>query len=348
MLDSRKSGDSPPIEPDVLNDYFANIGPRINSTFPGEPVLNWTRPDCIYKFQLNSISEDDVLKYLSTLSADSSIDVLGFDTKLLRCGADVLTSSLTELFNASIKESHLPTDWKRARITPIYKGSGSNEDPSNYRPISIVSHIPKALEKCINSQMMSYFDEHSLLTCDQSAFRAGHSTTTSAHKLFDDLLDNINEGFINGSCFLDLKKCFDTIDHVLLVQKLEKYGVKGSELLWFKDYLSSRTQAVASNGSMSELKPMYTGVPQGSVLGPILFLIFINDLPDCLLCTACNIYADDTELHCCGNTITEVEETLQHDVHNLGKWFHDNRLVPNGAKSYSMLTSSNRVEYVMI
>ena len=342
LVSARKGGDCPPMAPNVLNDYFANIGPRLNCTFPGEPVLNWSRPDCMYKFEIKTILEDDVFKYFSTLSAESNIDVLGFDTKLLTCGADVLTPSLTVLFNASISESYLPADWKRARVTPIYKGAGPQDDPGNYRPISIVSHIPKALEKCINSQLMAYLDKYELLTCDQSAFRSGHSTTTAAHKLFDDLFDNINEGLINGSCFLDLKKCFDTIDHGLLLQKLEKYGIGDGELLWFKNYLSVRTQAVACNGRMSEFKPMRTGVPQGSVLGPLLFLIFINDLPDCLMCTACNIYADDTEIHCCDNTVDEVEEFLQRDVDNLGKWFYDNRLVLNGAKSYSMLTSCNR------
>ena len=128
----------------------------------------------------------------------------------------------------------------------------------------------------------------------------------------------------------------------MLLLKLQKYGITGAELLWFKDYLSERTQVVAVNGTTSESKRVFTGVPQGSVLGPLLFLIFINDLPDCLLCTACNIYADDTELHCCANTVTEVENTLQCDVRNIGNWFHDNRLVPNGTKTYSMLTSSNR------
>lgn len=183
---------------------------------------------------------------------------------------------------------------------------------------------------------MSYFHDHSLPSCDQSAFRRGHSTTTAAHKLFDDLLGNINEGLINGSCFLDLKKCFDTIDHKLLIIKPNKYGIRGAELLWFEDYLNGRSQAVAINGSTSH------GVPQGSVLGPLLFLVFINDLPECLNCTASNIYADDTEIHSCGNTISEVSSLLQQHVNNVVKWLKDNKLVLNGDKSFCMLTSSNR------
>ncbi len=296
----------------------------------------------MYQFKFDCVSEDDVHKYLSSLSDDSNIDILGFDSKLLRCGADVLTASLTELFNVSIRTHCLPADWKRARVTPVYKGTGSMDDPSSFRPISIVSHIPKILERCINSQLSSYFDEHDLLSCDQSAFRKGHSTATAAHKLVDDLLDNINEGLINGSCFFDLKKCFDTIDHDLLLQKLEKYGIIGPELLWFKSYLTNRTQCVASNGTVSSFKHVTTGVPQGSVLGPLLFLIFINDLPDALYRTASNIYADDTEIHACGSSMDEVNDILQCGVDDVSNWFYENKLVLNNTKSFCMLTTSNR------
>ena len=122
---------------------------------------------------------DAVYKYLSTLPSESSIDILGFDSRLLRCAADILSPSLTKLFNKSLQSHCLPADWKRARVTPIYKGAGSKDDPSNYRPIAVVSHIPKALEKCINSWLMSYFEEHVLFTPDQSAFRSSHSIITS-------------------------------------------------------------------------------------------------------------------------------------------------------------------------
>ena len=332
---------SPPISPDVFNDYFSDIGPRLNRTFPTENTVNWTRPKCMYSYEFNAILEDDVFKYLSDLSYDSNIDVLGFDSKLLRHGASVLTTSVTELFNMSITSHHMPADWKRARVTPIYKGTGSVDEPNNYRRISIVSHIPKVLEKMVNSQLIAYFDAFSLLTCDQSAFRRGHSTATAAHKLFDDMLDNINEGLVNGICFFDLRKCFDTIDHDLLLFKLEKYGITGDALSWFSNYLSVRTQTVSINGATSQSKPMSTGVPQGSVLGPMLFLIFINDLPTSLSCTASNIYADDTAIHACGRCIDDVNTLLQHDVRNITRWFRDNKLVVNFVKTFCMLTSCN-------
>ncbi len=342
LLKSKQSGDIPPIAPDVFNEYFSGIGPSLNSTFPDANTTNWTLPESRYTFELQEISEDDVLKHLSALPDESNIDILGFDAKLLRLGASVLTPSLTALFNMSVECHHLPADWKRARVTPIYKGVGADDEPGNYRPISIVSHVSKILEKLVNCQLISYFDEHCLLTCDQSAFRRGHSTATAAHKLFDDMQDNINEGLVNGICFFDLKKCFDTIDHEILLYKLEKYGIRGNELSWFGSYLSDRSQTVSVNGVSSSFKTVYTGVPQGSVLGPMLFLIFINDLPVCLNGTASNIYADDTAVHASGSTIHEVNTLLQRNIDNIARWFRENKLVINYAKTFCMLTTSNR------
>ena len=142
----------------------------------------------------------------------------------------------------------------------------------------------------------------------------GTSTTTALHRLVDDLLDNMNEGMVNAICFFDLKKCFDSIDHKLLILKLEKYGILDREMLWFTDYLYDRTQSVFVNGSSSSFNDINVGVPQGSVLGPLLFLVFINDLPCCLTNTFLNIYADDTVIHACGSDINNVQQLLQRDV----------------------------------
>ena len=204
------------------------------------------------------------------ISNSSKQDVLGFDSKLLWDASDSSISSVTSLFNKSMHTHQLPADWKKARVTPIYKGNGEVNEPSNYRPISVVSHISKFFEKCVNYYLLQYFENHSFLCHDQSAFRKGHSTGTVLHKLVDDLLDNINEGMMNAIYFFDLKKCFDTINHDLLLFKLQKYGVENNELLWFIDYLSDRSQAVTVDGCISSFTTINIGVPQ--VLGPLLFL----------------------------------------------------------------------------
>ena len=331
-----------PVDPETFNTYFSTVGSTLNLTFPRQTNPAWNDPDCLYRFKFSVISEEEILKYLKSLSDTTNTDVLGFDSKLLLHGAEVLTASLTELFNNSLAKSSLPADWKRARVTPIYKGDGAKDEPGNYRPISVVSHIPKVLEKCVNSQLIAYLNQHSLLSCDQSAFRKGHSTTTSAHKLLDDLMDNINEGMVNAICFFDLKKCFDTIDHPLLLAKLQRYGITDYELSWFEDYLSDRTQLVVANSACSKKASVSTGVPQGSVLGPLLFLLFINDLPKCLKHTSSNIYADDTAIYTCGNNLNEVRDQLQRDIENISRWFAENKLTVNSTKSYCMLITSNR------
>ena len=168
----------------------------------------------------------------------------------------------------------VPVDWKNARVTPVYKGSGSKDDCDNYRPLSVIYNVAKIMEKCIQKQVLSYLEEHSFITVDQSAYLKNHSTQITLHKANDNWLNNIDDGLINGVCFFfDLMKCFNTIGPEILLFKLDKYGIRNSTLYWFRSYLSNRSQCTLANGKLSNFTNVWIGIPQASVLGMILYLL---------------------------------------------------------------------------
>ena len=190
-------------------------------------------------------------------------------------------------------------------------------------------------------QLVAYLDEQSFITPDQFAYLKGHSTQTSLHRVIDDWLENVNESQITGICMLDIAKCFDTIDHDLLLKKLSLYGIKNIELEWFKSYLHQRQQAVLCNGKLSSFVDISSGVPQGSVLGPFLFISFINDISN-LAANGCliNLFADDTIIYTSGDSIGGVQSKLQTCLDNICNWYNRNRLVINIEKSKVMIIGS--------
>ena len=243
----------------------------------------------------------------------------------------------------SLSNGEIPNKWRKARVTPVYKNKGSKQDPNNFRPISVIEHIPKLFEKLVDSQLIEYLQSDSFITHSQSAFMKLHSTQMSLHNVIEYVLDNINKNEINGICMFDLAKCFDTIDHELLFKKLSKYGLTGTELQWFTNYLNERTQVVTISGEMSNTKLIDKGVPQGSILGPLLFTIFINDFPSCLSIAFCNIFADDTMIGVSDKSITKIQQLLQNAVNEAIKWFGQNKLTLNINKCNVLIISNKNI-----
>ena len=227
-----------------------------------------------------------------------------------------------------------------ARVSPAFKGKGDINDETHFRPLSVIGHLAKMSEMCVHKQLTSYLLTHRLISIDQFAYLKQHSTQTSLHRLVDDILENINEKENTGLCFLDIKKCFDTIDHNLLLFKLNKYGIKGNELAWFKSYLTNRTQVVTFNNKVSSKKLINIGVPQGTILGPILFLIYVNDLSNCVRNAHVNIYADDVVIYTSNNNINILQSSLQDTLNSVYEWYNKNRLILSIDKCASMLINN--------
>ena len=225
--------------------------------------------------------------------------------------------------------------WKLARVTPTFKG-GDRSDKSNYHLISILPVISRLIEKLIADQLYQYMNENNMFSSNQSGFRRPRSTLTCLLKNTDDWHTVLDLGKLVGLVFIDL----DTVNHDILCQKLSYYCIQQRELLWFQSYLSNREQFYRVNGIDSEINSINISVPQGSCLGPLLFIIYSNDLPQTVLDSNVSMYADDTSLSYQSLDINKLNEVSNNDLEKLQKWLIGNKLSFNAMNTQSMLIST--------
>ena len=250
------------------------------------------------------------------------MDLLDLDIRLIKYVAPFISKSLSQVINDSLLKGRIHTDWKRARVSPVYKGEGDLDFEGNYRPISVIGHIARLVQSLVCSQILLYLESHDFISHDQSAYLKRHSTQTSLHRVIDDSLENINEGDLTGACLLDISKCFDSINHDILLKKLEMYGFQDIELNWFKSYLHNRQQLVSFQQETSKYLDINNCVSQVSVVGPILFLLFINDtsnftLEGCIL----NMYADDVIIYASADNVELLKHKLETCIDSVPRWY---------------------------
>ena len=327
----------------ILNTHFTEIGPRLTSKIPSPPNKSFkdhlTKVDSVFSF--DKILPTQVLTFLKTSDVKKAIGVDKITSKILKMAAPRIYESLTNLFNLSLKTNHVPNDWKTAKVTPIFK-TGDRCDANNCRPISIISTVARIFEKVIFYQLENYVTKYKLVNPRQSSFRSLFSTATAMLDLTNEWCFNIDRKLINGAIFLDLKKAFDTVDHVILLQKLQYLGLDQPKIAWFESYLSGRTQVCTINGILSDAQQLSCGIPQGTILGPLLFLIYINDLPACVTYSSTRMYADDTNLNLLGCNITEINPMLEKDIQCVIEWLSANKLSLNVVKSEFMVIGSRQ------
>ena len=238
----------------------------------------------------------------------------------------------------SIRTSCVPSKWKQAKISLIPK-DGNLTDINNFQPIAILPVVSKILEHLIQSQTMLYLEENDVLDVHQGGFRKNNSTTATTLAMLDDIYTNINNQQTTYSIFIDFRKAFDSINHKILLKKLSKLGFQNSAVRWFENYLTERTQYTVVNGIASSLSGIDCGVPQGSVLGPMLFLLFINDLGSAIKNSSYKLYADDTVLY---SKYTQEDDAtlfthLQSDLDSVASWCTKNAIMMNVKKTKSMI-----------
>ena len=217
---------------------------------------------------------------------------------------------------------------KIAKIVPVHK-SGSLSSFDNYRPISVPPVLSKVIEKLVQRQLMEFLEKNKLLSKFQFGFRPRLSTELAATLLLDEIRKSVDQGKLVGATFIDLSKAFDTISHSNLLQKLPQYGIKDGELSWFTDYLFHRSAAVRYGKSSSKPSDIQTGVPQGSILGPLLFIIFFNDITDVIEGARVVKYADDTVIYVADKDMNVIKTKLSNDMDSIADWFDENGLIIN-------------------
>ena len=280
------------------------------------------------------ITVEMVLDVLKKVNVNKSCGPDNLHPRLLLELADIIALPVTILFNATLKEGKLPKDWKMAYITGIFK-KGSRHLPENYRPISLTSILCKMMERLVRDSVVTHLLEKGLLSKRQFGFISGRSTATQLLYYLDECLEKTANGNVVDAIYLDFSKAFDTVPHRRLLGKLESYGIQGDTLNWIRSFLHDRTQQVVVNGSMSNIAPVISGIPQGTVLGPVLFVIYINDLLDDVSSDGL-MFADDTKIF---RQISSLEDALhlQDDLKKMEKW-SDTWLLKFNAEKCHVLT----------
>lgn len=320
------------IHPDVLNNHFA-------SASLGSPALAFDPPSQQIhenddKFYFAHVTHEMILRAFSK-SKSNSLGSDGIPLNFIKNSLGILMPTIMHIFDASLQSCFFPGVWKHAIITPIPKCSNPQE-ANHYRPISILCSLSKILETVVSCQLLEFINGRKIFHPCQSGYRTNHNTQTSLLDLVDNIRGAMDNKEITILVSFDFTKAFDCIDHRALLSKLFSLGLSDSSVRWFESYLTGRTQCVSvRDGGRSQWIPCSSGVPQGSVLGPLLFCLFINDLPSVLMHCKCHLYADDFNIYLSfpRGSITEAVNRVNKDIDSIHRWSLMNGLVLNADKT---------------
>jgi len=321
-----------------FNDFFSTVGSNLSNSVAGNQrnALNYMGDQVPNSFFMRPCNANDVERKITSLSNSSAGSIPTHIYKYLK---HEISPVISKLFNMSIVEGEFPSCLKISRVVPIHK-SGSCSLVSNYRPISILCTLSKIFEKLMYDRLINFLNSNGTLKNNQFGFRKHCSTSDTILQFLNDAYMSLESTSQFVTVCLDLSKAFDTVNHGVLIRKLAHVGVRGLSSRWFTSYLCNRTQYVRIRDSESDVRILSAGVPQGSVLGPLLFLVYINEMSNVCPDLECLHYADDTTIYASDVDINSATMRLQAGLVRLDEWLKDNGLVLNIQKSNCMLISN--------
>ena len=330
-----------------FNQHFINVGPNLANLIPStnDDPTKYITNSPTSSFFMSPVTEEYVCQLFSELNVNkSSLDI---SNKMIKLASRALSIPFAYIFNQSISTGIVPNALKISKVTPVYK-KGVMTDPNNYRPIATLSPFSKTLERIIYDQLSSFLEKHNILNKYQFGFRKGHSTEQAILEITENMKTFIDDGLITCAVFIDFSKAFDTVNHKILLAKLSKYGIRGHSLEWLNSYLTNRRQFVKVQNEKSSLLPISCGVPQGSTLGPLLFLVYINDIINCSSILSFRLSADDTNIFFTNRDQRELEVVMNRELKKFFDYCVLNKLSVNRNKTNFMLITSSKKKRINI
>ena len=318
----------------TFNNYFSNIGESLQSKIHSSHVnfTKYLKNPNINSFFLSPTNENEIIGLIMDLKIGKASGPNSIPTIVLKDLKNEISVILCKLFNLSFSSGVFPNVLKISSVLPLFK-KGSKLSCGNYRPISLISNISKLLEKLMYSRLYNFLNTYNCLSELQFGFRAKHSTSHALVSITETIREALDTGNFACGVFIDLQKAFDTVDHDILISKLKFYGIRGITNNWFTSYLDNRKQFVTINGFQSLLKNVNLGVPQGSVLGPLLFLIYINDLKFSVRNSKTHHFADDTNFLYINKSLKILCKKVNQDLKGVTDWLNSNRISLNISKT---------------
>ena len=312
---------------ETLNQHFCSIGDKLASKIPKakKSFKSYLKSSPPNSFFFKKIDPKQVLNIISALQVQKSPGIDGIPNKALKISAEVIVTPLTHIINHSLSKGVFPECLKTAKVIPLFK-KGDETLCSNYRPISLLSCFHKLFEKVMKSKLLEYLDENNVLYKYQFGFRKTHSTNLALLEVTEQLYANLDVDNYGLGIYLDFQKAFDTVNHEILLDKLYHYGIRGNILDWFKSYLKNRKQFTFINGVNSQTSHIECGVPQGSVLGPLLFLIYVNDIQHAFTHASPKLFADDINLFIFHKDLKTLYSLANTELESLNTWLLANKL----------------------